>query len=156
MSFTVLSDHGMTEVKHHVDLLEGVEALGFRVPRDYLAVYDSTMARFWFFDEGVRRIITEHLKTLTCGGVVSSGELQELGVYFPDQRYGQLIFLLHPGWLISRSDFNGHGWSPVGMHGYHPDDPDSDAIFLSNNVPSATLHTISDVFQCLKEAVPSR
>ena len=156
MSFTILSDHGMTEVKHHVDLLEGVEALGFRMPRDYLAVYDSTMARFWFFDEGVRRIITEHLKTLTCGGVVSSGELQELGVYFPDQRYGQLIFLLHPGWLISRSDFNGYGWSPVGMHGYHPDDPDSDAIFLSNNVPSATLHTISDVFQCLKEAVPSR
>jgi len=155
MSFTILSDHGMTAVKHHVDLLEGVESLGFRMPRDYLAVYDSTMARFWFFDDGARQIITEYLQALKCGGIMSSRELQQLGVYFPDQRYGELIFLLHPGWLISRSDFNGDGWSPVGMHGYHPDDADSDAIFLSNNAPPATLHTISDVFQCLEEAVTS-
>jgi hypothetical protein len=58
--------------------------------------------------------------------------------------------------LVSRSDFNGHGWSPVGMHGYHPDDPDSDAIFLSNSVPSVTVRTISDIFQCMEEATIGR
>jgi len=153
VSFTILSDHGMTPVQHHHDLVREVESLGFEMPGDYLAVYDSTMARFWFFEDGARQKISEHLKTLSCGRIVSPGELQQLGVYFADSRYGEIVFLLHPGWLLSQSDFNGRGWSPVGMHGYHPDDPHSDAIFLSNKKPSATLHTISDVFQCLEEAV---
>jgi hypothetical protein len=156
VSITVLSDHGMTPVKHHYDLVEQVEALGFEMPSDYLGVYDSTMARFWFFDEGARRAITECLTALSCGRTLGPSELQRLGVYFPDGRYGEVIFLLHPGWLLSRSDFNGHGWSPVGMHGYHPDDPYSDAIFLSNNEPSVTIRTISDVFECMEAAATGR
>jgi hypothetical protein len=155
-SFTIVSDHGMTPVEHHYDLVQEVESLGFRMPRDYLAVYDSTMARFWFFDEGARKAIRERLTSLTCGRILDPNELKRLGVFFPDSRYGEVIFLLHPGWLLSRSDFNGHGWSPVGMHGYHPDDPDSDAIFLSNHEPSVTVRTISDVFQCMEEAVMDR
>ena len=155
-SFTIVSDHGMTPVKHQHDLVQDVESLGFQMPVDYLAVYDSTMARFWFFDEGARQAIRERLTSLSCGRILDPSELQRLGVFFPDSRYGELVFLLHPGWLLSRSDFNGHGWSPVGMHGYHPDDPDSDAIFLSNNEPSVTVRTISDIFQCMEEATIGR
>jgi len=155
-SFTVLSDHGMTPVEHHYDLVQKVESLGFQMPGDYLAVYDSTMARFWFFDEDARETIRELLTTLSCGRILGPSELQQLGVYFPDGRYGEVVFLLHAGWLLSRSDFNGHGWSPIGMHGYHPDDPYSDAIFLSNNEPSVTVRTISDVFQCMVKAATGR
>jgi hypothetical protein len=146
----------MTPVEHHYDLVQEVESLGFQMPGDYLAVYDSTMARFWFFDDGARQAISERLTSLSCGQILGPSELQRLGVYFPDSRYGEVVFLLHPGWLLSRSDFNGHGWSPVGMHGYHPDDPDSDAIFLSNNEPRVTVRTISDVFQCMDQAATGR
>jgi len=155
-SFTIVSDHGMTPVEHHYDLVQEVESLGFQMPGDYLAVYDSTMARFWFFNARARRAISDRLAVLFCGRILDPAELQRLGVFFPDSRYGELVFLLHPGWLLSRSDFNGHGWSPVGMHGYHPDDPDSDAIFLSNDEPSATVRSISDVFQCMEEAATGR
>jgi predicted AlkP superfamily pyrophosphatase or phosphodiesterase len=155
-SFTVLSDHGMTPVEHHYDLVQEVELLGFQMPGDYLGVYDSTMARFWFFNEDARQAIHERLTSLSCGRIMDPAELEHLGVFFPDSRYGEVVFLLHPGWLLSRSDFNGHGWWPVGMHGYHPDDPDSDAIFLSNNEPSVTVRTISDVFQCMEEAATGR
>ena len=155
-TLTLISDHGMTPVEHHYDLVQEIESLGFRMPRHYLALYDSTMARFWFFDDRARRAITERLTTLSCGRILGPGELQQLGVYFPDSRYGEIVFLLHPGWLLSHSDFNGHGWSPVGMHGYHPDDPYSDAIFLSNDEPSVTVRTISDVFQCMEEATIGR
>jgi hypothetical protein len=155
-SFTIISDHGMTPVEHHFDLVQEVESLGFQMPRDYLAVYDSTMARFWFFDEGTRRAICKCLISLSCGRILDPAELQRLGVFFSDSRYGEVVFLLHPGWLLSRSDFNGHGWSPVGMHGYHPDDPDSDAIFLSNREPSAKVCTISDIYQCMEEALTGR
>lgn len=152
-AFTVLSDHGMTPIEHHYDLVHEVESLGLRMPRDYLAVYDSTMARFWFFNEAARAAVAAKLASLSFGRVLSPEELEQLGIYFPDHRYGEMIFLVHPGWLLAHSDFNGRGWSPVGMHGYHPDDSNSDAIFLSNQAPATVLRTITDVFQCMEAAM---
>src|SRR5947209_5093053 len=70
VSFTILSDHGMTPVEHHYDLVRDLESLGFRMPTDYLAVYDSTMARFWIFDEGIRWENTERLNALPCGRIL--------------------------------------------------------------------------------------
>ncbi len=151
-SFTVLSDHGMTPVLHRYDLVKEITALGFSMPANYLAVYDSTMARFWFFDDRARRAIVGRLKAVSCGRIVPDQELEQLGIFFADRRYGEVIFLLHPGWLLSQSDFNGRGWQPVGMHGYHPDDPYSDAIFLSNQRPRMAMRTIADVYQCMREA----
>ncbi len=151
-SLAVFSDHGMTPVRHHYDLLKDVEGLDFAMPGDYLAVYDSTMARFWFFTSPARHEITECLKTLPCGRIVTDDELRRLGILFADRRYGEVIFLLHPGWLLTRSDFNGAGWMPAGMHGYHPNDPYSDAVFLSNRQPPVPMRTIADVYQCMREA----
>lgn len=153
MNFTIVSDHGMTPVRHHYDLMKEIEALRFEMPGDYLAVYDSTMARFWFFSERARREIVQCLRALTCGRILSEHELRELGVFFPDRRFGEVILLLDPGWLLSRSDFHGTGWMPAGMHGYHPDDSYSDAIFLSNREPPFDLRTIADVYQCMWESV---
>jgi hypothetical protein len=152
-TFTLFSDHGMTPVRHRYDVVKDVERLGFAMPTDYLAVYDSTMARFWFFSEKARHAVVECLQELPCGRVVPDDELQQLGVFFADRRYGELIFLLHPGWLLSRSDFNGRGWMPVGMHGYHPEDPYSDAIFLSSRQPTFPVRTIADVYWCMQQAV---
>jgi hypothetical protein len=120
------------------------------MPDDYLAVYDSTMARFWFFDSNAREQVTLLLQDLNCGRILSKLELQELGIFFPDQRYGELIFLLHPGWLFSRSNFNGQGWKPVGMHGYHPDDKYSDGIFLARESPLLQVNGVADVYGCMK------
>ncbi len=152
-SLAVFSDHGMAKVSNHFDVVGEIDKLEWKMPQDYLAVYDSTMARFWFFSKPCRRSISEQLARLDCGRVLSVEELQQLGVFFPDGRYGQLIFLLHPGWLLARSDFHGGGWMPAGMHGYHPDDPDSDAVFLSNAVPALPLRTIADVYDCMRRAM---
>jgi Type I phosphodiesterase / nucleotide pyrophosphatase len=157
-TITVLSDHGMTPVRRTYDLVAGVERLGFTMPTQYLAVYDSTMARFWFFDDRARHAIAEHLAGVPCGRIVPDEELRALGILFPDGRYGELVFLLEPGWLLGGSGFNGPGWTPAGMHGYHPDDPSSDAIFLSNRRPPAALRTIADVHALMLDAagVPAR
>lgn len=152
-TLTVVSDHGMTPVQHHYDLAAEVDRLGFAMPTDYLAVYDSTMARFWFFSEHARAAIEARLGQLACGRLVPDAELRDLGVLFLDRRYGQVIYLLDPGWLISSRDFTGPHWTPTGMHGYHPDDPDSDGVFLSNNAPSMLVRTIADVHRCLEDAV---
>jgi predicted AlkP superfamily pyrophosphatase or phosphodiesterase len=153
--FIITSDHGMTPVHAQYDLVRDVESLRLSMPGDYLAVYDSTMARFWFFSERGRSEITGLVHKLDCGRVLSDDELRQLGILFPDRRYGELIFLLDPGWLLSHSDFNGPGWKPAGMHGYHPDDPYSDAIFLSNRRPTAEVRTITDVYRCMHDVLAS-
>ena len=151
-TFAVFSDHGMTPVTNHFDLLSQVDSLGFRMPSDYLAVYDSTMARFWFFNSKTREGLIERLNALRCGRIISDDEQRTLGIWFPDRRYGELIFLMNPGWLIAQSDFNGKGWMPTGMHGYHPDDQYSDAIFLTNRKPRTEMRSIADIYECLQEA----
>jgi predicted AlkP superfamily pyrophosphatase or phosphodiesterase len=151
--FTVLSDHGMTPVHNHFDLVGEVDRLGFSMPADYLAVYDSTMARFWFFEEKARNEVSRLLQGLKCGAILGNSELDQLGILFPDRRYGELIFLLHPTWLIAKSDFNGVGWSPRGMHGYHPEDRHSDGVFLSNRQPTTPVQAIQDVYRCMREVL---
>ncbi len=151
-SLTVFSDHGMTPVTHHFDVVREVESLGLREPSDYLAIYDSTMARFWFFNAEAKRRMSTLLQTLPCGRILSEGELRGLGVFFADRRYGELVFLMHVGWLIARSNFSGQ-WLPVGMHGYHPDDPYSDAVFLSDREPPVPVSTLMDVYQCMRMAL---
>ena len=149
--FSVFSDHGMAPVRRQYDLMKDVEALGHSMPRDYLAVYDSTMARFWFFDEHARQRITRCLSESVCGRIVPDEELRELGVFFEDRRFGELVFLLEPGCILAKSDFNGPQWMPAGMHGYHPDDPDSDAMFLSNRQPVVPVRTIADLYEHMRQ-----
>jgi hypothetical protein len=151
-AFAVTSDHGMAPVRTHVDLMTEVETLGLAMPDDYLAVYDSTMARFWWFSERARTKLPELLGGLPYGRSLAESELRELGIWFPDQRFGEHIFLLEPESIFARSDFNGTDWSPTGMHGYHPDHPDSDAVFLSDRAPRIEPKTIADVYGCMTDA----
>lgn len=148
----VASDHGMTPIRERHDLISGIERLGLAMPADYLPVYDSTMARFWFFTERARAAIEAYLKEQSCGRILPEEELRDLGVFFEDRRYGDMVFLLNPGCIFGRSDFNGRGWDPVGMHGYHPDDPYSDGIFLSTREPEVPMHSIADLYGWMRRA----
>ncbi|MCA9583512.1 MAG: alkaline phosphatase family protein, partial [Myxococcales bacterium] len=46
--FALFSDHGMATVEKVVDLIPKVEGTGLTFGKEYAAVYDSTMMRFWF------------------------------------------------------------------------------------------------------------
>lgn len=150
---SVASDHGMAPVTRQFDLVAAVQALGFRMPEEYLAIYDSSMARFWFFNSAARRMITARLNQLPCGRILTADELAREGVFFADQRFGETIFLLHPGWLAATSDFHGRGWRPTGMHGYHPTDADSSAVLLSSHPPPASLTTIAGLRDWLQRPI---
>ncbi|HVB34133.1 MAG TPA: alkaline phosphatase family protein [Patescibacteria group bacterium] len=147
----VFSDHGMTPVRRHIDLAGEIGRLGYRMPEDFLAVYDSTMARYWFFGDRARQAITRHLAALPVGRILTDQELQRLGVFFGDRRYGELIYLLDAGCLLSDSGFHNGGWKPAGMHGYHPDDPYSDGVFLTNREPSSPVRSVADVHAFLMD-----
>jgi hypothetical protein len=151
--FFLFSDHGMTPVRRHYDLAADIGLCRLRMPQDYLSVYDSTMARFWFFSGQARVAITDCLRRVPCGRLLADDELRQLGVFFPDNRYGEAILLMEPGTLISTSGFNGAGWKPAGMHGYHPDDPHSDAVFLTNYEPTTPPSTVKDIYRYMRDSV---
>ena len=99
----VRSDHGMSPVTETFDLMGTISALNLKVPDDYLAMYDSTMARHWFFQPAVKQRITDTLSRLDCGGtIVDQSECESFGVGFPDNCFGDLIFLMKPGCLMHR------------------------------------------------------
>jgi hypothetical protein len=126
----VFSDHGMTETVATCPLMDRIEPLGLRFGKDYLAAYDSTMARFWFITDSARDTITAALNDEPHGHILSEQELVDWGCDFPDDRYGELIFLMDPGNLLCPSFM---GEKPLaGMHGYHPGDKDSVAAFMTN------------------------
>jgi hypothetical protein len=135
----VFSDHGMTPIRWTYDLARDVRALGLHAPGDYLPAYDSTMARFWVWNDRARARLEAMLEDHPCGQLLAPGELQRLGVWFGDGRYYHLLFLARPGLLISPSDM-GHVRF-AGMHGYHPSEPTADAVLLSTtDVPKAVDH----------------
>lgn len=123
----LFSDHGMADVTRTVDVRGPVEGTGLVFGRDYAAVYDSTMARFWYLREGARDRIEAVLAALPGGSLVPGETLREWGCDFPGERYGQRFWLADPGVLIVPSDM---GRRPLaGMHGYRPDDGDMVAFY---------------------------
>ena len=144
----ICSDHGMATVHTHFDLMSKIEALGLAFGRDYTATYDSTMGRFWFHNQEARGRITELLEQVPQGRILPKEELKALGCDFEGDQYGELIFLMDAGVLIVPSHM---GLKPItGMHGYHPDDLDSDASLLSNVEPPNDPKAITDVFHLMR------
>jgi predicted AlkP superfamily pyrophosphatase or phosphodiesterase len=144
----ICSDHGMATVNQDVDLMSSIQALPLSYATDYVAVYDSTMARFWFMNDAARSLITQTMNDLDCGRILSTQDLEALGCDFEGDRFGQLIFLLDPGSIIVPSHM---GLKTItGMHGYHPDHEDSDASLLSNVSTPVPLESITDIFHLMR------
>jgi hypothetical protein len=144
----VFSDHGMANCDRHLDLRSKIDALGFEFGVDYAVVYDSTMARFWFFNAKAKKAITKRLQKVRQGEILSDAELTDLGTYFPDRYFGELIFLMEEGTLIVPSHM---GERPIrAMHGYHPDEPHSYASLMTNraDIP-AGINAIPDMFKLM-------
>lgn len=136
----VFSDHGMANCDQHLDLRSKIDALGLRIGTDYNVVYDSTMARFWFFNDAARQKVNDVLQGVPEGRIMEDEELRKFRAHFADGRFGELIFLVQEGVLIVPSHM---GERPIrAMHGYHPYDPQSYATLFSNstNVPADITH----------------
>jgi hypothetical protein len=127
LEIVLLSDHGMTDVTATVDVWGGLEQRGLRAGRDYLAFFDSTMARSWG-DGAVRTAIEEVLGAQ--GRHLDAPQLRAFGCYFPNGEYGDDIFLANPGVLIVPSFMGAR--RIAAMHGYHPEDRFSLGCFMTS------------------------
>jgi Type I phosphodiesterase / nucleotide pyrophosphatase len=139
----VFSDHGMTPVHEHCNLMAAVEALGLEFGRHYVAMYDSTMARFWYLDEAAREPIAGVLAAESRGRVLDVHALTTWECDFADHRYGETIFLLDPGVLLCPSYMGRQGLA--GMHGYDPQHELAQACYFSSHPPAQRPRRLDDL-----------
>ena len=149
----VFSDHGMTATPEDYQLIPQIEALGLKFGEDYAAVYDSTMARFWFLKPESETAIRTVLEKETKGKILSQEEMHEWGCDFKTNRYGDLFFLVNPGLLLCPS-FLGETHL-AGMHGYDPNDKDSIASFATNVELDTPPKRLDDLFGLMKKEIES-
>ncbi len=147
VNWYVFSDHGMHDVHSAVDLEKSIGELGLHYGSDYIAFYDSTMARFWFLHDRARLQITQLLSQTPNGRILPYEELQELGVYFPDNKYGERIFLVDPGFLLVPS-YMGRK-KIAGMHGYHPREMQAKAMLCASHKVPDTLQAIPQLYSLM-------
>ena len=148
----VFSDHGMANCDEHLDLKARIEGLPLAYGKDYSVVYDSTMARFWFFNDNARRLISDSLAQVPQGRILPDEELKQLRAHFDDHQFGELIFLVKEGVLIVPSHM---GERPIrAMHGYHPHDPHSYATLFTNQqeLPAEVTH-IPHIHRLMEHAI---
>lgn len=143
----VFTDHGMHDIHRGYDLQKDVESTGLRFGVDYVAFYDSTMGRFWSLNDKARETLVNLLSKHPEGRLLPEQELRELGVWFEDAQYGDLVFLMNSGIQIAPS-FMGRK-AIAGMHGFHPSDPDSRAMICSNQPLPPDLLKIQQIFSLM-------
>lgn len=151
VNLSIMSDHGMTTLTGTVDLKADIESLGLKFGRDYAAVYDSTMARFWFLNDTARERIMDRLAATPRARLLTAEDKKRYGIDFEDDMYGQQILLMDPGVQIEPCDM---GLKALpGMHGFAPEHEDSYAVWLSTRSPEIEPRWVGDYFRLMVEAM---
>jgi len=149
VSLYVFSDHGMYDVTKGYDVIKDIDSLGLTYGKDYVAMYDSTMARFWFKNPMAKEKIIGKLQGIKDGKILSEQDLKDIKTYFADGRFGEVFFLMDPSVMINPSYFGKNLIS--GMHGYHPNEIGSNAMLLSNRYIDDSIKSITDIRKTMEK-----
>lgn len=125
----VFSDHGHIPVEKKVDIHGHFRRHGHNLHR-FINLIEANYARFWFRTDEERVIVGHILSTLEDGFVLTAEHLRRYHLAMPDNRYGDLVFYLDKPAIFSKTIW-GFSRGQKSMHGYLPEYPGSDGVFLS-------------------------
>lgn len=125
-SFCVMGDHGMVPITRKLDVMGLVQKTNCKLHKDYEAFYDSTMVRFWFYNEVSKKciydIMNDHLSEYGFLVDRNNCELYRIPLDVLSEEgkpiYGDLVWCANPGVLVSPDYFHSTQASENGMHGY--------------------------------------
>jgi predicted AlkP superfamily pyrophosphatase or phosphodiesterase len=144
LSVLIIADHGMSRVNSKVNIAERLSRLNSQMYRDYLVFVDSTLIRFWFFNETAMHEVSGVLDDLKCGHTLSAEEKKSLHIPV-DPKYGELVFVLDEGFVNHPSFFNQKS-EVKGMHGYaYSKTPESCPILIMNGIKTGDKPTKNDI-----------
>ena len=149
---TVISDHGMTPLTKTVDVRSAIDGTGLVFGKDYGICYDSTLIRATFLSKEAEEKIRNALRPFENEGHwLSEDEEKRYGIYRSDRYFGDAIFLMNPGVQIAPSDM---GARPLnGMHGFAPEDKDSQAVILSTDEIPDSVSRVADYLGLMKSRI---
>jgi predicted AlkP superfamily pyrophosphatase or phosphodiesterase len=125
----IIGDHGMVEVSDTVNVQERLLDAGVKQNEGILYFLDSPMARFWFFDEGVKSKVLAVLGNIPGGRILTQVDIDHYHLNYAHNRFGDLFFLADPGIMILPNFYQDN--DPVkGMHGYAPETPDQQSALV--------------------------
>ena len=148
LNVVIIADHGMTFIREKFDVQSRIHTLPLVPRKDYIEFYDSTVARFWAFNEKSKLMLTETLSKIPNGRIVEKDELQKSGLLFGDARYGDIIFQMNEGSLIFPNYFTSiipkFVRTAKGMHGYDGSNRSQKALFCYYGPKSSGLKGIKE------------
>jgi hypothetical protein len=127
-----MSDHGMTPVTHHFDLIGFLTKRGFKFGNHYIAFVGATYTSFWFKNEQYKEKIVNELSCIEAGQFLNAKDkinlgINEIGMNF----HGEEIFAAKEHYVFF-PEFYHVRRPPKGMHGYTFSEYDM-PIFLMNS-----------------------
>lgn len=133
INLLIVTDHGMSRVNNYIDLMSMLNKLNsISLYKDYIVFLDSTLVRFWFFNNHAKDKMIEYLNTLEFGHVASNEEKNMLKIPNDRTQTGDIIFLIDEGY-VAYPDFWSGTRKPKGMHGYaYPNSKESLPVFITN------------------------
>ncbi len=132
----IWSDHGMLDVRGVLDLPSKLPQFG----DGYLYFLDSTLARFWFFDDRKRDEVVSLLNGIEHGHLLTDEEKKHFHIDFAHSENGEEIFLADPGILLLPNFFQNQ--PTKGMHGYDLSDEGEWGFFLANRNTRSNAETV--------------
>jgi hypothetical protein len=128
--FFCFSDHGHIRVEKQVDIHGIFDEHGHNL-HEFITLIDSNYARFWFRNNDEQATVERILATIKEGFTLTPEHGRRYHVNMPDNRYGDLIFYLDTPCIFSKTIW-GFSRKQRSMHGYLPENPESDGVFVSN------------------------
>jgi len=145
----VFSDHGMTQINERINIQRILKKQGIVNGKNAVILFNSTMLQIWDTGYGLKKI-KKSLDKVSPGHILEKSELNELGLDFKDNRYGDMFFLLDPGVEIFPNFYHNVFRNRVkAMHGYMPGKPYSDGAIVSNKKLKKSNYKITDLFNLI-------
>lgn len=147
----------MVPVQEVVDIEAHLDELEPNRWADYEYFLDSNHVRFWFDTPAVAETVRASISSLSWGSVFDTEERRRLNADV-SRRYGDLIFVLSPGYLALPNFFQ-RDYAVAGMHGYHPDTPANHTRLLVDDrgqgfsFRNPDLLDLVDVFPTLTDVI---
>lgn len=130
------SDHGFLDIKKEINLQEMLPK-----SKDYLAFYAGTTTSFWFKHDEIKKEIINLLSKIKEGHILTEKGRKKYKIPL-SKEHGEIIFVMNPGNYIF-PNFYQHEKPFKAMHGYAPNEADSDGILIINKkIKKKTLNMI--------------
>ena len=150
-TFMVFSDHGHIEIenaaKNRINLHKVFKLHGENLS-NYIFFIDAVHARFWFRNDKEREKVEKIVSRLDNIIIFAKEILKKYNANMPDNRYGDLI--IHSDWPFV---FDTVDEKTKSMHGYFPDYPDSDGVFIANRKIKESYVKLQDIAPSILQAL---